>query len=599
MAVAATEGRQQVSTPTRHAPVTLFAWCVLGVGLFAALTFYVDPTRLSISLGDTDDATRLVEVRRLMDGASWFDMTLPRFGAEHPLHSHWSRLIDLPIAGLLSAFELVMPASKAELAVRAVWPLTLLLAFVFLLARETEIRGGRRAALLSIALSLTCITGIVQFLPGRIDHHNAVILCAVIGILQLARSFDDPRAGWSAGIFLGLAIAIGYEALALIGASLDAAVLYGLLPRRSLLGASRAAVTFAATLTTVMAATTAPGNFFAMHCDALSMNLVLIATAGAIGVCAVQALEGRLSPVAKLALLAVSGGIGLALYGLVEPACLSGPFGQIDPALFRIWLGSVSEAQSIFSLGAQLPLLGGVALVYFATGLYSGAKLLGTDPSETLRFDIIALLVAIALSCWQIKLLPYATYLTVPLLAVWLARPPGTAQKPVSGRALAALAGATLALVAAAAWLLTSASAPSESRVKQVLDGVQSCLTTAALAPLAHLPAGLAVADVNLGPYLVALTRLDALSAPYHRLDASIIEGHEILHATPAEAERRLHDIGASYVISCKGLDSTTLQRPDPPDALQALLFAGTPPAFLAPVPLAETTPLKVWRVKP
>jgi hypothetical protein len=46
---------------------------------------------------------------------------------------------------------------------------------------------------------VTCIIGIVQYLPGRIDHHNVMILGAVIGILRLARSFDDPRAGWSAG----------------------------------------------------------------------------------------------------------------------------------------------------------------------------------------------------------------------------------------------------------------------------------------------------------------------------------------------------------------------------------------------------------------
>ena len=103
---------------------------------------------------------------------------------------------------------------------RIVWPLTLLLALLYLLGRETEMRGGRNAALLSIVLAATCITAIVQFLPGRIDHHNAMILCATIGILRLARSFDDPDAGWSAGVLLGLGTAIGYEALALTIASL-------------------------------------------------------------------------------------------------------------------------------------------------------------------------------------------------------------------------------------------------------------------------------------------------------------------------------------------------------------------------------------------
>ncbi len=205
MSVTAVGACHRVSMQERLGRVPLLAWCALGVALFAALVFWFDPTRLLTSLGDTDDATRLIEVRELMGGASWFDMTLPRFGGAHPLISHWSRLIDLPIAVLLSGFELVLPPQQAETAVRAVWPLGLLLAFVYLLAREAEIRGGRAAALICVALTVTCLIGVVQFLPGRIDHHNAIILCAVVGILRLARSFDDARAGWSAGLLLGLA----------------------------------------------------------------------------------------------------------------------------------------------------------------------------------------------------------------------------------------------------------------------------------------------------------------------------------------------------------------------------------------------------------
>ena len=103
---------------------------------------------------------------------------------------------------------------------------------------------------------------------------------------------------------------------------------------------------------------------------------------------------------------------------------------------------------------------------------------------------------------------------------------------------------------------------------------------------------------MNLGPYIVALSKLDVLSAPYHRLDKSIIEANRILLAAPEEAERRLRSDGVRYVITCEGLDSTTAQGEVPADALQKLLFAGKPPAFLEPVPLAASTPLKVWRLK-
>src|SRR5262249_39141269 len=60
---------------------------------------------LSDSLGDTDDAVRLVSARELLAGASWFDTTLPRIGAPDPLVSHWSRLIDAPLAAMIAAFS--------------------------------------------------------------------------------------------------------------------------------------------------------------------------------------------------------------------------------------------------------------------------------------------------------------------------------------------------------------------------------------------------------------------------------------------------------------------------------------------------------------
>jgi hypothetical protein len=501
---------------------SLLAWSAIGVMVFAALVFWFDPTRLLTSLGDTDDATRMIEVRAWMSGASWFDLTLPRFGGADPLVSHWSRLVDAPLALLLSGFEFFLPVDEAELVVRALWPLLVFWAFVYLMAREAETRGGRAAALLSIPLTVTCIIGIVQFMPGRIDHHNVMILCAVIGILRLARSFDDPHAGWSAGVLLGLGTAVGYEALALTAASLGAAALYGILPNRSLLGPSRAAVAFAATLAVALAITTAPAQMFTSHCDVLSMNLVLLAASGAVGVSAVAAMEERLSLPVKLALLALAGAAGLSLYAAAQPACLAGPFGEVDPELFPVWLGSVSETQSIFSLGSQLPTLGGMMLAYFAAGLYCGLKLMRSDRDDAVRFQVIAL----PLSFWQIKLLPYATFFPVPLLAVGLAQPPQSAKAPATRQRTLLTLTATLVLVAIAGWLVMRMSAPSSTRMKEALKPAQNCQSTAAVSALAPLAPGLALADVNLGPYIVALSKLDALAAPYHRLGKSIIEAN-------------------------------------------------------------------------
>lgn len=597
MAAVTGELRNPIAAPGRLGSTTLLVWCIVAVAVVACAFFYLQPTRLTASLGDTDDATRLIEVRELIDGRSWFDNTLPRFGGAEPLQSHWSRLIDLPLAALLSAFDLVMPQAAAELAVRIVWPLALLLLMLFLLGRETDIRGGKWAALLAIALAATCVTDIVQFVPGRIDHHNAMILCSALGILPLSRSLEDPHAGWSAGLFLGLATSIGYEPLALTVASIGLAVLFALLPGRSLLGPSRAAVTLAAVLAIALAATTAPDNFFVEHCDALSMNIVALAAISAAGVCAVQALEHRLSLTAKLGLLALSGAVGLAVYGSMEPACLAGPFGQVDRELFPIWLDRVLETQSLFSAGRDTQLLAVAAVIYFIVGLYSAVRLVRSERSDTARLDLLMLSIAILLSLWQVKLLPYATYLAVPPIAVWLTRPSETqARKPLDHRTVAVIAAGVLLAVGTAAWLTFSGKAP-QSRAETVLKETQDCAANAAIRPLADLPAGLAVADVNLGPYLVALTRLSALSAPYHRLGPAIMAAHRILHAPPDEAEALLRETGARYVITCPGLDSTRPEGAPAPDALLSLLLAGRPPAFLEPVTLAGSTPLKVWRL--
>jgi hypothetical protein len=251
----------------------------------------------------------------------------------------------------------------------------------------------------------------------------------------------------------------------------------------------------------------------------------------------------------------------------------------------------------MLSLGEQLPQLGGMALVYFLAGAYCGFRLMRSDHDDGLRFALLVFLISIPLSFWQIKLLPYATFLPIPLIAGWLGRGPEPGRAAPGRLGIALVVLVTLAVVGAGGWALLHFSAPSSTRMKESLKPVQSCQSTQAIAPLAILPKGVVVADVNLGPYIVALSDLDALSAPYHRLDKQIIEADRILHSSTPEAERRLRAISADYVIVCPGLDSTTPQGPVPADALQTLLLDGKAPAFLKPVKLAEETPLKVWRV--
>src|SRR5215468_861427 len=75
----------------------------------------------------TDDAMRLVEVRDLLAGQSWFDLTQHRLDPPQGSLMHWSRLIDAPIAALILMLRPLLGAAAAEQAALMLWP-TLLLA---------------------------------------------------------------------------------------------------------------------------------------------------------------------------------------------------------------------------------------------------------------------------------------------------------------------------------------------------------------------------------------------------------------------------------------------------------------------------------------
>jgi len=77
-------------------------YCVLTIGLLLLLNL---PGRGDYVGSDDDDVMRLVEVRDLLAGQSWFDLTQYRLGLDGGTLMHWSRLIDLPIAVLIRALR--------------------------------------------------------------------------------------------------------------------------------------------------------------------------------------------------------------------------------------------------------------------------------------------------------------------------------------------------------------------------------------------------------------------------------------------------------------------------------------------------------------
>jgi hypothetical protein len=574
-------------------------WCVGFIALFLARPVLTGFAELTNSLGDTDDATRLVQLRAYMQGASWYDLVLSPLGGATPLLSHWSRLIDVPLALLVAVFGLFVVPETAELAARVAWPTLLLFAFIRLMVAEIDKQSGPIAAGLLLVLTFTCINGLVQFRPGRIDHHNAMILGCVVGLLVMVRAFETPRAGWFAGALLGCALVIGYEPLALIVPLVALAAVAGAVHAPMFLGARNVVVALAATLCVGFVVSVPPERWFDIKCDAVSLNMVALALSGAAGMALIKARGEAWSAAMRVGVLAAAGAVGLILYTIGEPACLGGPFGQVDQLIRPIWLDHVQEGRSIWWLIKTAPTTGLPVLLFIAVGVFAAVQAWRRAPSSR-SFGLMAVMVCAALTpALQLKFIPYPGFVAAFAIAIWLAQWRGTAQlTPLSVRLLGVFAFNQLTATLLVTAMLSSGGSGGTSAQADA-SGMDACKTNAAVRSLADLPIGLVVSHLDIGPYIAALTPHAALAAPYHRLDASIIATQAIFEGDISAAEQTLRRVGATYVVQC--IQPGAARDPDLPTAsVLGRMIDGANVAFLEPVVLPPSAgPLKAWRVAP
>src|SRR3954470_4626950 len=90
--------RLAVDIAERH-----WKWIVLVVWLVICGWFMVvkwNEIRF-FGLPDTDDNMRIMQVGGLLHGQGWFDLRDYRMNPPFGANIHWSRLVDLPIAGLI------------------------------------------------------------------------------------------------------------------------------------------------------------------------------------------------------------------------------------------------------------------------------------------------------------------------------------------------------------------------------------------------------------------------------------------------------------------------------------------------------------------
>src|SRR6478672_3388729 len=122
-------------------------WVVFLVWLgFCAFFIYSKWDQIRwFGLGDTDDNMRIMQVRGLLHGQGWYDLRQHHLNPPIGASIHWSRLVDLPIAGLILSLRPFLGGAGAERWAVAIAPMLPYLLLLFSIALTTRRLIDRRA----------------------------------------------------------------------------------------------------------------------------------------------------------------------------------------------------------------------------------------------------------------------------------------------------------------------------------------------------------------------------------------------------------------------------------------------------------------------
>jgi hypothetical protein len=582
---------------TTYQPNIALLVCLLWLVVVGQM-LWLDWSQTAQTLGDSDDAMRLVEVRAFLAGRGWFDLHEPRLQPPAGYDTHWSRLIDAGLAGLFLIFRTFADTVLAERLMRVVWPVLWLLPAIAGTAALTWRLGGRAATLIALLLLVFALPAFFQFKPGRIDHHDIQITLAILTLAAAIWSDRVPWTAWTAGILSGLALAIGFEAMPFIVLAGGIFVARFASDRNAAVPLARYGLSAAASVATFFFVSVSPNHWAQTACDAIAINSAVPAIVGAFAL-SIAARRSAAQPLSiRCTAISITIGLAAAAFVFLEPRCLAGPLAMVDPAVRPIWLAHVKEVQSLFaairtdpSSGAGIasyPLVAVVAVIVLAL-------------DERMRRDSgfiaagLALILAVAMTIIAIRTTPYTIWLGVPLVAAALLR----LFERIKLDSLPARVFATITfspVVISLASVMTIEALRPAQRMSNAANA-KACFAIESYAALAKLPAGLIVTDVDYGPFLLALTQHSVLGAPYHRLSYGIVASHRAFAAPPDEAREILRRAQANYVMTCGSkspMDQTEAERQR---SLWAQLAAGNAPGWLERIP--ETGPFGVYRFKP
>lgn len=554
-----------------------------------------------LKLPDNDDEMRLVSVIDFMAGQGWYDTVQHRAMPPGGLSLHWSRLIDLPLAGLAAFFGLFTTPDMALALTAAVWPGLMFVVFLAITGRVAARAFGYTAASFAVIAAAAMATLSRSYFPvGRVDHHNVQLICVLLVISALVLPGQPVRRGAIAGLAAAVSLAVGLEMIVVLALAGVVMTVQHVLDQPGgtdrLMGYGTALGGAAPLLFLVQ---TDPAYWAMPRCDQLSQPVLAITSAGmAFAVITYLSRDTVVTVRARaLMALAMGGVIVAALWPVLAP-CREGPFSVLPPELRDLILSRITES---------LP----------AAGLFA------KDPAFATQLLVPQILVALLLT-WQLARTrkgdraPVAVLLVFTLLGlaglfyqvravIW-----GLAALPLAfGVALAWAVGADwgglrrsrpVVLTLAAVLVLyphlftqspvfAAALRGDEQTLSKLSRADQTCARRDALAGLNGIaPAGI-LAPLNLGTKILLHTPHSIFAAPYHRAPEAYWNGTQAFMGSDTDMAKRLRITKADYVLVCDG------ETYGDADSIGSRLARGETPSWLDAVDL-NGGPARLFRIR-
>ncbi|HKT78542.1 MAG TPA: hypothetical protein VJQ78_17555 [Sphingobium sp.] len=560
---------------------------------------------LLLDFRDPDDAMRLQQVRDWIGGQPFHDISQHRVNPPLGGPMHWSRIVDMPIAGVILLLRPLLGAALAEIVACVAVPLLLLGALAAAIFHATRRVAGEPEALLSAVLLLTTPTILVQFGPLRIDHHGWQIWMATLALGGAL----DPRPA-RGGVLAGLAFAVWLQ---ISSEGLPYAALFGAVfalrqcrkgdegPR--LIAFALALGLAALPLLALLRGIDAP---LQQKCDALSAAYVWPLAAFALATPIAFRLIKPQSAMARLLAAGIGAGAAGAVFLFTGRPCLTGdPFQALGPVAYKLWYLHVMEGRPIWEQARSMQ---GLILLPPLAGLVASAwaARAAVEPEARDRWILVAILLlgATLVAMMVMRAMSVAHVFALPGLS-WLMlhlfqraqRQTVAVSRILSSSAVALLTPAALC----ALWIGATAGAEEASDAKSETTG--ECRTAEALAPLRSLPTSTLFAPLDMGPDILIRTSHRVIGTAHHRNAAGITAVVEGFTAPPDQARAILGRLnggrGPDYLVACPSLNEFRHYAQEHKGSLAAALDQGRPPIWLRPVALPGAKSLRVYRIMP